>query len=287
MKGFNNIGNTCYLNAGLQMIIQNVDLCKLILKYSHQSLILNRISSIIINYYSDTNNNITPNEIKSIIEHRQNIFCGYQQQDSVEFVIYLLDIIEEEIKKINKDSNELENIFGVNINIKIKCKYTTCLKEHNKQEINKFLMLDMDESCLTLDDLYRKFKLTEQLDNDNLYLCEKCGIKTNALKSNQIISRSNYLLINLKRFKQNGNSVFKQNQLIDVNIKWRHGLILVGAIIHHGSINGGHYVYVGRNNNEWYLFNDSSVSKIDDITLNKYLNHAYLLGYRNMNKLSH
>ena len=287
MKGFNNIGNTCYLNAGLQMIIQNVDLCKLILKYSHQSLILNKISSIIINYYSNTNLNITPSEIKSIVEHRQNIFCGYQQQDSVEFVIYLLDIIDEEIKKINKDSKELQQIFGININVKIKCKHNTCLKEYNKQEINNFLMLDMDNSCFTLDDLYRKFKSTEQLDNDNSYFCEKCGVKRNALKSSQIISRSNYILINLKRFKQEGNSVFKQNQPIDVNIVWRHGLILVGAIIHHGNINGGHYVYVGRHDNKWYLFNDSSVSKIDDNTLNKYLNHAYLLVYRNMNNLSH
>ena len=31
VKGFQNIGNTCYLNAGLQMIIQNKDLCYSIL----------------------------------------------------------------------------------------------------------------------------------------------------------------------------------------------------------------------------------------------------------------
>ena len=47
MKGFNNIGNTCYLNAGLQMLIQNKLLCNLILKYSQQSQILKIIGNFI------------------------------------------------------------------------------------------------------------------------------------------------------------------------------------------------------------------------------------------------
>ena len=33
MKGFHNIGNTCYLNAGIQMLFQNHDFVDMILKY--------------------------------------------------------------------------------------------------------------------------------------------------------------------------------------------------------------------------------------------------------------
>ena len=51
MKGFDNIGNTCYLNAGLQMIIQNKLLCNLILNYSIQSPILKIIGDFINEYY--------------------------------------------------------------------------------------------------------------------------------------------------------------------------------------------------------------------------------------------
>ena len=51
MKGFINLGNTCYLNAGLQMIIQNKDLCNLILQNSQHSEILKKIEFFILNLY--------------------------------------------------------------------------------------------------------------------------------------------------------------------------------------------------------------------------------------------
>ena len=113
MKGFNNMGNTCYLNAGLQMIVQNVELCKLILTYSQQSQILNKISTIILDYHNGETNSITPSEIKRMVEKEHNIFYGCGQQDSTEFVICLLNIIDDEIKKIDLNSKRIENIFGI------------------------------------------------------------------------------------------------------------------------------------------------------------------------------
>jgi uncharacterized UBP type Zn finger protein len=141
MKGFNNMGNTCYLNAGLQMLIQNIDLCNLILKYSQQSIILNKIGAVIEQYYKESGT-ITPADIKNIVEKRQQIFYGSSQQDSYEFVIFLLNIIEEEINKINVNSKEIQDIFGINMNVRVKCKYNTCLQINNTNEKNNFLILN-------------------------------------------------------------------------------------------------------------------------------------------------
>ena len=275
------MGNTCYLNAGLQMLIQNIDLCNLILKYSEYSLILNKLSILISEYYNKNSNPISPIQIKKIIEDKSPMFNGWGQQDSTEFVISLLDIIDTEIKKIDKNSKGIYNIFGINLNVRIKCKHTECLQIFNHTEENNFLLLDLDSNISTLDDLYRKFKSSDILDNDNQYYCEKCGKKRDATKRYEIIDWPNYLFIQFKRFKQNGNNYTKQNQQIDINLKWRHDMELVGAIIHYGNINSGHYVYVGKQLDKWYLYNDASVSEImNDIELNKILYHAYWLMYK-------
>lgn len=62
---------------------------------------------------------------------------------------------------------------------------------------------------------------------------------------------------------------------------WRHSNHLQGAVIHYGSLSGGHYVYVGKQNDKWYLFNDSSVSEIrSEDELKNLLSKAYWLYYK-------
>ena len=76
-------------------IIGNKLLCNLILKYSQQSPILKIIGNFINEYYFSTSQSISPIHIKQIVEQKQELFCGYNQQDSTEFIIYLLDTIDE------------------------------------------------------------------------------------------------------------------------------------------------------------------------------------------------
>lgn len=277
MKGFQNIGNTCYMNAGLQMLVQNKDLCTLISKYHTNSPILNTINMFIQEYY-DTNstNNIIPSSIKELVESKQEIFMGFQQQDSIEFVICLLDIIDMEIKKENKVSKELEAIFGVEINTRTKCKIRDCLNISNIKDTNNFLLLDMEPTFKSLDDIYRNFKSGEMLEDDNMYYCDKCKMKRNASKRYSVEKWAPSVLIWLKRFKATKNSMMKIGQALDIPLVWRNKQ-LKGAIIHYGNLNGGHYVYVGKHNDMWYLFDDSRVTEVDNI--NSLLSYAYCLNY--------
>lgn len=286
MKGFTNIGNTCYMNAGLQMLIQNKDLCKLLQNNSllfSDNEILKTIGDFINRYYDNSNNNMIPADIKKIVENKNTMFKGNKQHDSIEFIICLLDIIDTEIKKYPKIVS-IESVFGIQINTRIKCKYMDCLTIYNNKELNNFLLFNIKPEFTCLDDLYRDFKTNEKLDGDNKYYCTKCKLKQQASKRMEIVKWSNNLLIWIKRFNQNGNMLTKNSQEINIPIIWRHNMTLMGAIIHSGGLNGGHYFYVGQYDSNWYLFNDSKVSIINMNELNKYLNIAYLLYYKKISE---
>ena len=278
MKGLKNFGNTCYLNASLQMLINNKDLCNLINEYSIKSEILNKINDFILKYYSSDIDILIPNEIKSIVETKMQQFRGFGQQDSIEFTVCLLDIIEDEIKKFS--INKVQIILGIETNTRTKCKLRTCLNISNKKETNNFLLLDINENSSTLDDIYRNYKSGEMLEDDNMYYCDKCKQKRNASKRYSVEKWAPNNLIWLKRFKQTKNGIIKMNQSLDIPLVWRYNMKLKGAIIHYGNLNGGHYVYVHNYNDMWYLFDDMNVSEIsDEIELKKLLAHAYCLNY--------
>ncbi len=282
MKGFINIGNTCYLNAGLQMLVQNQELCALIIKYAGSSPILQTISDFIMEYYSPDPNPISPAPIKNIVEQKQDIFCGFAQQDSTEFIIYLLDTIDEEIKKANPNSKGIEPIFGIKFNVRIKCKLRSCLSIYNREEINNFLLLDIDSNCESLDDAYRIHRSSDKLESDNKYFCSNCNDKRIASKRSEIVQWPEYLFVWLKRYSQKGRRIMKNTQEITIRQTWRHGNNLQGAVIHSGGLNGGHYIYIGKqSNNKWYIFDDSSVSEIkSDEELESMLSRAYWLCWK-------
>jgi ubiquitin C-terminal hydrolase len=281
MKGFQNMGNTCYLNSGLQMLVQNRDLCQLINDYSSSSEILGKISEFIDKYYDESLTNIIiPLEIKNIVEDKSDMFEGFLQQDSTEFIVLLLSIIDDEIKKVHKDSIGIQSIFGIKINVRIKCKLRECLQINNRKEFNNFLLLDIESNCTSLEDVYRNFKSCTKLESDNKYFCENCQAKRTASKRHTIDIWPKYINIWLKRFRHNGITFTKNDQEIDIPLVWKDNLQLQGAIIHSGSLNGGHYVYVGKHESKWFLFNDSSINEIKSITeLKALLSKAYWLCY--------
>ena len=274
-KGLSNLGNTCYLNSGLQLIINNKELCNHILLAHHTnkqpndeaSIFLFKLSHFIMDYNNNSNVTLNPGFIKELMGNKNKEFYGFNQNDSFEFIIYLLDYIFENYK--------IPKLYQLTSNIKIKCKLLTCLNINEHQEHSNYLMLDILDNFKDLDDCYRNYKQREKLIDDNLYYCEKCKDKRIASKRTEITNWPKHLIIVLKRFTNNGR-LQKNNNKIDVPLLWRHGYHLKGIVSHSGSLSGGHYIYIGNYNNKWIMFNDDHCSEIPVNFLDNYKNTGYI-----------
>lgn len=267
-KGLNNIGNTCYLNSGLQMILHNKDLCEIILNNSCTNSKLLELSNFINEYHNSNDNSITPLYIKNFISLKNNIFQGFRQQDASEFIIYMLDAINDEVN-INK-------LYEHVLNISIKCKLKICLNVSKHQEKNNFMIFNIKKEFTNLDDCYNEYTEIFKFENDYLYNCNKCNRNVIALKKTEIIVYPKHLIIILKRFQQNGTRFSKNDNEIIIPLCWRNNYKLKGIIFHSGSLFGGHYVYIGNYNNKWYLFNDNDVSELNNYQLNKFKDYGYI-----------
>ena len=217
---------------------------------------------------------------------------------------YEKDII---ISSIDYWKNYLQNNYSIISTIftglftsEVRCKncnnYNINFETFNILELSLY---DNDDNLLTnLDDCIKNFCVPEEVEN---YKCDKCNTVTIALKKISIFQPPPKLVIQLKRFNSNkkNKSIIsrlnggKINDFIDYPL---NDLSLVSAqndikpltdkynlyatINHSGGLNGGHYVANCKNiiDKNWYHFDDSSVSYINDIN-DVITNSTYILFY--------
>ena len=273
IKGFNNVGNTCYLNAGSQLLIQNKDFCKIVLKNEDK---FEDLSKLINEYYNSNNkNSITPFAIKNMAGSKYKRFKGNDQQDAQDLMNTLMDILNE------KTNDEFNSLFQIQSKITNKCKLTTCLNTSTIIDKNNFLILPIKKEFTDLNDCYREYKIHEKLEDDDMYFCEKCNDKRVGSRKLEVATWPKHLIVFLKRFD---NNLKKIDNIIEVPINWRHGYVIKGAVIQTGSLNGGHYTYVSRiletdGTIGWRYCDDSNVGPIDESKAQMFLNRSYIIYY--------
>ncbi|GAM87242.1 hypothetical protein ANO11243_052640 [Dothideomycetidae sp. 11243] len=113
--GLTNLGNTCYMNSALQCISRIEELAFYFLANRHKAEI-NTDNPLGYNgrmakayadflhslYQAGASSAYTPRAFKGALSQAQPMFSGYGQQDSQEFLSFLVDALHEDLNRIHK-----------------------------------------------------------------------------------------------------------------------------------------------------------------------------------------
>jgi len=268
-KGIRNLGSTCYLNSVLQLLYNNsVFFHDLLSTKDESNQLLIQMQSLFLKMRFFPVKNL---EIKEIITYLPNPdnepFMINKQQDAAEFLLNLLDKLGDITPSI------IRSFKGEILNETIST--SSDFRSITTDFFNVFGVTV--KGFDNLNDSLRSFLIPDQFKGNNQYYAEGIG-KIDAEMNHYITNPPRCLLLQLKRFyydietnqHMKIQTEFAFENEIDIGFLVSHPKMdykyeLKGIIAHRGFAQAGHYVCYSRINEEWFLFNDNTVEKCENI----------------------
>tara|TARA_Y100000816_G_C26066330_1_gene560438 strand:- start:434 stop:1486 length:1053 start_codon:yes stop_codon:yes gene_type:complete len=252
----------------------------------------------------------------------QDIFTGFAQNDFTEFLHFCVSCFHSSLEREvnmeisgaikNKTDKTAKICYDMMSNM-YKKEYSEILQifygihvsqtkslENNYKNISPEPFFDLSlemEGCNNLVECIDKYTSVEKLTGDNKLYNDKSKKYEEGEKRIQFFDLPDVLVITLKRFKNNNR---KDQKMVDFPLeglnfkkymigydKSKYIYDLYGIANHSGNVLGGHYTsFVKIKNNDWYLFNDTEIRKVNNIDKIK-TPKAYCFFYRKRKTNNH
>jgi len=245
-----------------------------------------------------------------------DVFTGYAQNDLPEFLLFIIDTfhngmrreVDMKIKgdvKTSRDKMAIEcykmmkNMYSKEYSEMLDIFYGIHVSviERDSEIISitpePYFMIDLpislEKKTICIKDCFDKYCESEKLEGENGLYNEKTKQLEDVDRKIKFWNFPNILVIGLKRFSHTGKKIQRPVDLELDNLdlseyvegynKDSYKYELYGVCNHSGGPLGGHYTATIRvNSSDWYLFNDTTVSKVEFNGMNN--TSGYCLFYR-------
>uniref|UniRef100_A0A8D3CSG9 Ubiquitin carboxyl-terminal hydrolase 8 n=1 Tax=Scophthalmus maximus TaxID=52904 RepID=A0A8D3CSG9_SCOMX len=299
LTGLRNLGNTCYMNSILQCLCNTPAMAEYfnnncymadINRYNilgHKGEVAEEFGVIMKALWAGLYKFISPRDFKVTIGKINEQFAGYDQQDSQELLLFLMDGLHEDLNKADnrKRYKEEENdhlddpmaadlawskhkllnesiivaLFQGQFKSTVQC--LTCHRKSRTFETFMYLSLPLaSTSKCSLQDCLRLFSKEEKLTDNNKVFCRHCKAHRDSTKKLEIWKVPPILLVHLKRFSYEGRWKQKLQTTVDFpldSLDLAQYVIgpkqnqkrygLYGVSNHYGGLDGGHYTAYCKN----------------------------------------
>lgn len=331
LTGLRNMGNTCYMNSILQCLCNTPAMAEYfnnnyyledINRYNilgHKGEVAEEFGVIMKALWAGLYKCISPRDFKITIGKINDQFASYDQQDSQELLLFLMDGLHEDLNKADnrKRYKEEENdhlddqtaadlawskhkllnesiivaLFQGQFKSTVQC--LTCHRKSRTFETFMYLSLPLaSTSKCSLQDCLRLFSKEEKLTDNNKVFCRHCKAHRDSTKKLEIWKVPPILLVHLKRFSYEGRWKQKLQTCVDFSLDAldlaqyvigpKQNLkrySLYGVSNHYGGLDGGHYTAYCKNTLKQRWYKFDDHEVIDISTSTVKSSAAYILFY--------
>ena len=302
LVGLNNLGNTCFMNAVLQ-ILYNIKKFSDFLyneKFYTNCPITSALQQVFKNIRNSKSKSYSPSEFKNIISKYNSKILQNEPNDSRQLIQFILESVHNELNKSKKnypfdeDSNKInwddkfnyekksfnyENksiiidlFYGIQANETycLKCKKTSYVFEHFNI-LSLPIFIKNNKNYIDLKDMIIDYNKKKFIKDKSQNYCLICNDYNEAVSKNDFYQLPEILIIYPGRKKQGIKYNITINFEEQLNIQLSNNLYneiitynLFGLVYHIGGVGySGHNIAYCKIKDNWYCFNDSETSKIN------------------------